>query len=355
MAGLKANLRRTAETAKRRLDRIRFRGEPTGVVLMYHRVAKPASDPWGLAVSPENFAAQMAVLARRGQAATASDFAGGLGADAQPTRSVVVTFDDGYLDNLRTALPVLEREKVPATLYVMAGAVGEPRAYWWDFVARVFLETPALPAELRLEAGGASQVWRLGAAMRADAAELAAAARWDYRDPPGARARIFLEVWTHIVALSPEGRREAVDALEAWSGVAAAPAEETLARPVTEAELRMLAASPVMEIGGHTVSHPDLSQISVERARSEIVEGRGRLREMTGLEVASFAYPFGRYRPETPAIVAEAGFTNAVTTAYGLASRRNGLHELNRIEARDWTGPEFETLLDGMLGPAQAA
>ena len=54
-------------------------------------------------------------------------------ADGEPlSRSVVITFDDGYRDNLLVAKPILEEHGLPATVFVTTGYVGSNRDFWWD-------------------------------------------------------------------------------------------------------------------------------------------------------------------------------------------------------------------------------
>jgi peptidoglycan/xylan/chitin deacetylase (PgdA/CDA1 family) len=78
-------------------------------------------------------------------------------------------------------------------------------------------------------------------------------------------------------------------------------------------EVRELGAAGV-EIGGHTVTHPDLGRLDLEACRREVGECRATLREVTGQPVTSFAYPFRGFTSTSIRAVCEAGFTAAVTT-----------------------------------------
>jgi peptidoglycan/xylan/chitin deacetylase (PgdA/CDA1 family) len=83
-----------------------------------------------------------------------------------------------------------------------------------------------------------------------------------------------------------------------------------------EAELRELAAAG-WELGGHTVSHADLSTLDYDGARREIEEGNSALERLTGVPVQTFAYPFGRYGPAALQAARDAGLLAAVTTGSG--------------------------------------
>jgi peptidoglycan/xylan/chitin deacetylase (PgdA/CDA1 family) len=95
-------------------------------------------------------------------------------------------------------------------------------------------------------------------------------------------------------------------------------APEAGARMMDELELRELAAAG-FEIGAHSVTHPDLSQLDYERCLREMTESRATLERVVGAPVRTFAYPFCRYGPAALAAVQAAGFTAAVT-CQGLGS-----------------------------------
>jgi peptidoglycan/xylan/chitin deacetylase (PgdA/CDA1 family) len=99
-------------------------------ILMYHRVVErePERDPNQLCVSVERLDRQLAWMAAHGYAAVPLDLALRPSARGEGRR-FAITFDDGYRDNLELALPVLERHSVPATLFLVSGAIGG-RSTW---------------------------------------------------------------------------------------------------------------------------------------------------------------------------------------------------------------------------------
>jgi peptidoglycan/xylan/chitin deacetylase (PgdA/CDA1 family) len=107
-------------------------------ILMYHHIAK-ASDPKNtrasrLAVSPDQFAEQLAYLQRTGYTTiTLDDLVTALrdGA-ALPAKPVILTFDDGYKDFYTAAYPLLQRYNDKATIYIISGRVGLPDYMTWD-------------------------------------------------------------------------------------------------------------------------------------------------------------------------------------------------------------------------------
>jgi peptidoglycan/xylan/chitin deacetylase (PgdA/CDA1 family) len=94
-------------------------------VLMYHHVSP---NPGLVTVSPETFRAQMAWLARRGyRGVTCRDLERFLGGKTLPKKSVLITFDDGYLDNYVYAHPVLQAFGLHGVIFLVTGWIGEGR------------------------------------------------------------------------------------------------------------------------------------------------------------------------------------------------------------------------------------
>jgi peptidoglycan/xylan/chitin deacetylase (PgdA/CDA1 family) len=89
-------------------------------------------------------------------------------------------------------------------------------------------------------------------------------------------------------------------------------AESTGARMMTEDELRELAAAGI-EIGAHTVTHPDLSQLPYEDCLREMRDSRAELQRISGQRVSTFAYPFCKYGEAAVRAARDAGFDAAVT------------------------------------------
>lgn len=110
-------------------------------ILMYHRI-DPAipRDPVGrdLTVTPAAFAEQLRVLrAHRVQAISMADLASRLKKRASLDRVVVLTFDDGYADQILYALPLLRRYDARATFYIVTGTVGTPGHLTWRDLRRL--------------------------------------------------------------------------------------------------------------------------------------------------------------------------------------------------------------------------
>ena len=76
-----------------------------------------------------------------------------------PKRGVVLTFDDGYADNLWNAKPLLEKYELPATVFITSGSLDSPTEFWWDDLERILLQPRKLPKCLQLNVQGRSYEW----------------------------------------------------------------------------------------------------------------------------------------------------------------------------------------------------
>ncbi len=332
-----SGLRRRAGNALRFARRIRRRLRsalaPPPIILCYHRVFAPESDPHLLAVSPERFRAQMEVVRRRGRP-LALDALGNF-----PARGIVVTFDDGYLDNLENAWPILRATEIPATIYVATGNVGTNREFWWDDLERLTLGARGLPEIVRLEIDGRRSEWNLKGDRPGDPS-------WnvllpDDRTP---RQRLFCELHTALRPL-PVPRQEAVLAqLRALTGTASEA--RPLYRCLTESELKTLAAEALVTLGAHTISHPDLALRSEDEQRAEIAGSKTQLEAFVGRPVEHFSYPYGSHNDDSVALCAELKLRTAVTCIAQPVERGTSPFRLPRLLVRNWDGEEFERRLE---------
>lgn len=84
--------------------------------------------------------------------------------------------------------------------------------------------------------------------------------------------------------------------------------------------------------GAHSLTHPDLTRLSFDRMETEIVRSKVVIEERLGLAVTSFAYPYGRYDPQSYAIVRQ-WFACACSDKLGLTSARSDPYALDRVDA----------------------
>lgn len=306
-------------------------------------------DSHALAVFPERFAEHMQILRERFRPIPLPRLVDDLRAGKTAARGVVVTFDDGYIDNVRHALPVLERFEIPATIYIPPPFVGTEREFWWDEMERALLMPGELPEKISLEIGGVTRAWNLGSEAVLTNEEFERSRHWNVlqTEKVSARQQMFLDLYHPLRPLPESQQRDVLDQIHR-SGKTAAPLTD-LNRCITAEELRQLDRHELIEIGAHTMTHCDLASASTEKKGAEISSSKAMLEEMLGRTMRTFSYPYGLYNPETVEIVRKAGFESAVTCAWSPIFRKADPFQLPRHTVQNLTGDAFIQTIDRWL------
>jgi peptidoglycan/xylan/chitin deacetylase (PgdA/CDA1 family) len=256
------------------------------VVLMYHRVAEPAIDPWKLCVSPAHFREQVEALATWADVMPLRRLLDRSPAAGAGRPAVAVTFDDGYVDNLEAARPVLVHAGVPATVFVATGYLGGARQFWWDELAGLLLTPGTLPPTLTLGINGVTRRWTLGDAAVYREGDWQRDRAWRAPDdPPTARHVLFAELWWLLQHASRSRQEYLLNVLGGWAGVPLAGRAQD--RAVTIEELRALGADALIEIGAHTVTHPILKGLAEGVQRAELRDSKAQLEALLDRPVES--------------------------------------------------------------------
>lgn len=314
---------KTARAISSRLQARIFGG---ALILGYHRVAQPSRDPYEVCVSQENFGQHLEILHKYTRPMTLSQLVKGLKDGASLPRSVAVTFDDGYSDNLYDARPLLEKYEVPATVFICTGYAG--REFWWDELDRLVMSSSAQLDTLRLEVRERCFKWDPPAGRR------------DTKLPDKEqRAQFHHELYHFLLEFDVHELEEALELIRDWASVESN--KKAPSRALDHDELLKLGQGELMELGAHTQNHLMLPNLSLERQRDEIVSSKSTLEAVLNRPVYGFAYPNGRSTKHTKWIVREAGFAYACTSLENVVRSASDLHELTRFWQKDVGGESF--------------
>jgi peptidoglycan/xylan/chitin deacetylase (PgdA/CDA1 family) len=319
------------------------------VILMYHRITRTNVDPWALCVDPNNFSQQMEALKSIATPIPLTELP-----DADPQHpSVAITFDDGYLDNLEIAQPILGQHGIPATIFVNTGYVGKYHGYWWDELEAIFLHPGVLPARgLKLSVAGQNYNWEIDPTdleyQEADCATHRPWIAWK-QPPPTSRHAVFFAVWSLLREAETAQREEGICRIRQWAG---ASERHTPVRCMTPEELREVSRGPLLSVGAHTISHSRLSQLSESSQWTEISESKSILEQILGRPVYTFSYPFGGrndYTDRTVEAVRAAGYRLACSNFEGTVGPKSDRFQLPRLHVENWNGDDFATWLRSYL------
>ncbi len=310
------------KTAKTFSRWVRARILGGALILGYHRVANVTHDEYEVCVTPKYFAEQMEMLSKYAHPISLSKLVQCLKSDSLPSRSVVITLDDGYADNLYEAKPILEKYAIPATVFVCTGYAG--KEFWWDELDRLVMSSQAELGVLRLQVRENQFVW--------DQPDVSPEADLN------ARRKFHHALYNFLLALDVEEQSQVINTIRSWSGISS---DEPTVCAMNHAELLQLAEGGLIEIGAHTRHHPMLPRLVLERQREEIISSKQDLESLLGRRVDGFAYPHGKATDDTKRIVREADFTFACTSLHDVVRPAGDLHELTRFWQKDVDGDIF--------------
>lgn len=291
------------------------RVEPVWLVVMYHRViTNPAEDPFrlGMCVTMRRFREQIAFFRDYFEPI-------GLGEGARrrqeglpmPRRAVSITFDDGYADNLSAAWPILREYGMPATVFVTTGDRVDGPGLWWDRVIHAVANTTESALDLSSIGLNSQDALALGRSHRV-----------------GSVTSLLALLWEHDI----DTILEAVGRIE--KALCPFPNPNTLPARLSDEDIAALHGEGV-EIGAHTVHHPDLRMTSDERMQRELLEPKQILENIIGATVDGFAYPRGLCDRRVIKAVGDAGYRYAAVTQRGLNRDGNNPFLIERMGAPD--------------------
>jgi peptidoglycan/xylan/chitin deacetylase (PgdA/CDA1 family) len=284
------------------------------LVLIFHRVLAQPDALLSDEPDARAFAEQMDVVKAFFNVIGLQEAVERLKSGSLPPRAVCITFDDGYANNVEVAAPILAARGMTATFFISTGFMDGSRM-WNDTIIEALRSAPA---ELDLTDLG------LGTLQLADLAQ---------------RRRVIDSILLQLKYRDSAERLKLADAIAQRAGFKQA---EPLM--MSETQLRKL-ASLGMDIGAHCVTHPILARLPSNVARDEINQSRARLQEVLRQPVRTFAYPNGGpgtdYASEHVAMVREAGFSTAVTTAWGAGTRDSDPYQIPRVGPWDRTSLRY--------------
>jgi len=284
----------------------------TAAILMYHSVMpEPAahSDSLGGIIHSESeFRAQMELLARDYHPVSLNEVVDGLNSQKDlPSRSVVVTFDDGYTDNSEVAMPILNQLGIPAAFYVTVDCVEQCKLPWPSRLRFAFRKT-----KLRAWVDSRGAAWQL--------------------DDSDSRERAYLVSCDDCCQLSGKVQEDFVRSVE--EQVQAAVPGDLSSLIMSYDQIRSLAQHGHI-VGSHTMTHPNMAYIPEQDAKAELAESKQRLERELKVTIRHFSYPCPAMTPhwneKTVAQSRSVGYDSAVTTNGGVTRCGDNPLSLKRI------------------------
>ena len=204
---------------------------------------------------------------------------------------MVFTFDDGYKDNLKKALPVFEKYGVPFTVYVTTCFPDYTANLWWFVLDDIISSNSVIKTSDGV-------VWDCTTKQR--------------------KIDVYMALREIILKFPADDFENKFT--EYFSGYKINLKEKAKELALSWDEVKQLAESPLCTIGAQTTNHVNLAEMDDDAAYQEILQSKQQLEEKTGKQVSHFAFPFGTANEVTEReyrLAQKAGFKTAVVSFGG--------------------------------------
>jgi peptidoglycan/xylan/chitin deacetylase (PgdA/CDA1 family) len=336
---------------KKHLKKLRYLLVNRALVLMYHRIADIKVDPWQLAVSPANFENQLQVLKKYYNVIPVDQLIFQLKNKSLASKTVCLTFDDGYCDNYLTAKPLLEKYDCPATFFIPTQYIGQEKLFWWDELQHIILGAAKLPKDISLIIKEEPFKFSIEGEEELTEQLLRKQVEWVFPNEPSTkRCMLYLLIWERLRPLEFSEIIPVLNKIKRWANFTTIIDKSDI--PMTSLQLKDITKQPLFSIGVHTVSHPALSSHPWEVQQKEISESKGYLENNLGWYMSSIAFPYGKFNEDTINIAKEQNLSAAFTTNEQVVSKQSDIYRLGRFQVKNWDGQMFkEQLSNWLIGP----
>jgi len=303
-------------------------------ILNYHRIDNPHSQDFStfkpnVSALVEMFDLQMGYLSENYNVISASDVTAWVTESRPlPARAALITFDDGYFDNYSNAYPILRKRNLPAIIFLASDYMESAYPFYWDFIAQCFFNT------------------------QKEYLDIPSIGSYSWKDKV-IRDTVVRQI-VEILKTKPEKDKEKI--IASFPDLLNVSVSDDVFKGMflSWSQVREMSANGI-EMGAHTASHPILTRIHLDDAKTEIIKSKKRIEEEIKMPIHGFAYPNGQrtdYNDDIIKAVKGAGIQTAYTLLPGptrFSSVKKQPYQIRRIflSYKD-TLPRFAAKLSGL-------
>ena len=285
----------------------RFCNKPGTMILCYHSI-NDLNNPKIFnpnIVETENFHKQMKFLRKHYKVISLEYFVENH-KKLTDNKNVIITFDDGYKDNFANAYPVLQKYKLPATLFLATDFVGTGTAKFEDTITYIFSLNDVETIDLRS--------LQIKKTIKSKNERDATLAKICY-----ALNKLDIDKSKEVVNelcvkynIKPDSLKEMNDVMLTWD------------------EIKQV-DNQIITIGAHSITHQNLTKLSHEQQVNEIVKSKSIIEQQLRYPITFFSYPLGFYDSNVTDVLKETGYKCAVTTEPCVNNGNIDLFKLKRV------------------------
>jgi len=294
-------------------------------ILTYHRIC-PKKDNWQDSIEPHTFEQQMGYFCKKYEILSLAELTKHIVQKRRlPRKAIIITFDDGYMDNYLNAYPILVKYHIPATIFLTTGHISSDNLFWWDKLCYIIQKTNK--RKLNLEEFG------------------------EYSLQSVEERNNTTKIITNKLIHFSENRKNLL--IEKLAQIASVDIPSGLAKQLylSWAVVKQMSSDGI-DFGAHTVNHPHLTNISFDQVRWETIKSKKDIERELEKEVSAFSYPYGNFNPKIVGLIKDNGFTCGVSTLPTLVQLNDNILALGRIAAMEDFN-KFKVELCGLLDDFQ--
>ncbi len=220
-------------------------------------------------------------------------------------KTIALTFDDGYVNNFSKALPVLKKHNIPATFYLISKGLVDDSYYVWpdiiDLIQRNVKENIILEEATFTCPGFYSDKLKMNLV--------------DFLKSCGSTREKYIKELTDRYSFHLEMAKKHPQLIEL----------------IRKDEFPKYVNEPLIEYGSHTHTHFNLEYLTKNECERELTESKRIIKEFTGKDPVSLAFPDGSYRKETLEVASKAGYKNLVAVTYKFSEANTDPNLLSRF------------------------
>lgn len=287
------------------------------VILAYHRVLPEGSKELrfiqpGMYVTTQTFEKHMQYINEHYHVIALEELMKNPGVE----NACIVTFDDGWYDNYKYALPVLKKYSIPATIFLATNLIGTNTWAWPDRISYYIHFAPRDQVDAIIN-------------VILSQSQIKTAS--NVKGFPSIKSRAILvdELINYLKTMTEDARNSLMCLIDSRMEVLLCDLNGQ--RPwMTWPEIIEMSSNNVT-FGAHSHNHVILTQTNIEEAQKEIVDSKNMLLDKLGIPASMFSYPNGNYNHELMRIIDNLGFKLAVTTRPGMLDESENPLALRRI------------------------
>jgi peptidoglycan/xylan/chitin deacetylase (PgdA/CDA1 family) len=244
-------------------------------------------------------------------------------------KSILVTFDDGYKNNITHAMPILKSLNIPATIFPATGNIENRSCFWFDRLDYGFQNYKALGNNVvvydqkRYDINSNNRI-----ALRGVLKEIIFSIKSPERNDNEAMASAE-KLITYFESTTGKKLNDIAES-DPWCGL------------MTWEDLHSAVESGI-SVGSHTSDHARLGLLNSDEVRHQLKHSKSTLEQKLGISCDFFCYPNGSYNESVLDIVKETGYRAAITTDEGFNLVGDNVFKLKRMNFPT-LGNEYETL-----------